>query len=69
MTLAADLLTRRDSATVAEVARLVGYADPFAFSAAFKRIRGSNPSDFRRTVRLSGPVFRAAGGGKTAAHE
>jgi len=48
MALAADLLTERATATVSEVARSVGYADPFAFSAAFKRVRGVNPSEFRR---------------------
>ncbi len=46
MTLAADLLL--DGASVATVAREVGYADPFAFSAAFKRVRGVNPSGFRK---------------------
>ena len=50
MTLAADLLAQRDTATVAEVARAVGYADPFGFSAAFKRVRGVNPSDYRRAL-------------------
>ncbi len=50
MTLAADLLVERDAATVAEVARAVGYADPFGFSAAFKRVRGVNPSEYRRTA-------------------
>ncbi len=50
MTLAADQLIERESATVAAVARTVGYADPFAFSAAFKRVRGINPSEFRRTA-------------------
>ena len=49
MTLAADLLVEREAATIAEVARTVGYSDAFAFSAAFKRIRGVNPSEFRRT--------------------
>lgn len=44
MTLAADLL--RDSEdTVAAVAKAVGYEDPFAFSVAFKRVRGASPSD------------------------
>lgn len=50
MTLAADLLVERDTATVAAVARSVGYADPFGFSAAFKRVRGINPTDFRRAA-------------------
>ncbi|OXM62145.1 AraC family transcriptional regulator [Amycolatopsis vastitatis] len=48
MALAADLLAERPGATVAEVARAVGYADPFGFSAAFKRVRGVTPSEFRR---------------------
>ena len=48
MTLAADLLTERAQATVAEVARTVGYSDAFGFSAAFKRVRGAAPSEFRR---------------------
>ncbi|MGW7294653.1 cupin domain-containing protein [Streptomyces xiamenensis] len=48
MTLAADLLVEQGSSTVAHVARAVGYTDPFAFSVAFKRIRGTNPSEFRR---------------------
>ncbi len=49
MTLAADLLAEREAATIAEIARAVGYSDAFGFSAAFKRIRGINPSEFRRT--------------------
>ncbi|MCR6482763.1 AraC family transcriptional regulator [Amycolatopsis sp. OK19-0408] len=53
MALAADLLA--EGKAVAEVARAVGYADPFGFSAAFKRVRGSNPSDFRR-VADGGPA-------------
>ncbi|MFE3825886.1 cupin domain-containing protein [Streptomyces sp. NPDC059092] len=52
MTLAADLLVEQTSSTVAHIARTVGYADPFAFSAAFKRIRGTNPSEFRRTAEV-----------------
>jgi AraC-like DNA-binding protein len=51
MTLAMDLLIEQESATVREVARSVGYSDPFTFSAAFKRVRGVNPSEFRRTVQ------------------
>ncbi|SFA88539.1 transcriptional regulator, AraC family [Amycolatopsis marina] len=53
MTLAADLLVEQESATVADVARAVGYSDPFGFSAAFKRIRGTNPSEFRRTATIA----------------
>ncbi|MDX6294128.1 MAG: hypothetical protein QOH50_3203 [Kribbellaceae bacterium] len=47
MTLAADLL-RDTEATVAAVARKVGYEDAFAFSVAFKRARGVSPSVWRR---------------------
>jgi AraC-like DNA-binding protein len=50
MTLAADLLLERPTATIAEVARTVGYSDPFGFSAAFKRVRGFSPSELRRTA-------------------
>ncbi|UED83779.1 AraC family transcriptional regulator [Streptomyces profundus] len=46
---AADLLRETD-ATVASVAREVGYADAFALSAAFKRLRGVSPSAYRRAV-------------------
>ncbi|MDR7172364.1 AraC-like DNA-binding protein [Nocardia kruczakiae] len=45
---AEELLADR-SLTVAQVAKAVGYADPFGFSAAFKRHRGIRPSDFRAT--------------------
>ncbi|MBN8218370.1 MAG: AraC family transcriptional regulator [Spirochaetes bacterium] len=41
---------------VREAARLVGYANPFAFSVAFKRNLGSSPSAF---------LSRAAEGGRT----
>ncbi|MDX2394153.1 AraC family transcriptional regulator [Streptomyces sp. NPDC054904] len=44
--LAADLL-REPDATVATVARRVGYGTPFALSAAFKRVRGVSPQEFR----------------------
>ncbi len=47
MTLAADLLRDTD-ATVAAVAREVGYENAFAFSAAFKRIQGHSPAAWRR---------------------
>ncbi|TQL97486.1 AraC-like DNA-binding protein [Actinoallomurus bryophytorum] len=50
MTLAADLL-RDTEATIATVARKVGYEDAFAFSVAFKRARGVTPSAWRRQVR------------------
>ena len=46
LTLAADLL-REPSATVAAVARQVGYSTAFALSTAFKRERGVSPSEHR----------------------
>lgn len=46
LTLAADLL-REPGATVASVARQVGYGTPFALSAAFKRTRGVSPAQHR----------------------
>jgi AraC-like DNA-binding protein len=50
LTLAADLLAE-PGATVAAVSRRVGYATPFAFSAAFKRERGVSPSEHRLAAR------------------
>jgi AraC-like DNA-binding protein len=44
--LAADLL-REPGATLAAVADQVGYASPFALSAAFKRVRGVSPQAYR----------------------
>lgn len=46
MALAADLLCQPDE-TVGTVAAKVGYATPFAFSAAFKRVRGLSPLEHR----------------------
>ncbi|SFS68012.1 AraC family transcriptional regulator [Saccharopolyspora flava] len=54
MTLAADLLAEDGARTIAEIARTVGYADPFTFSAAFKRLRGTTPSAHRRAVLTTG---------------
>ncbi len=59
LALAADLL-REPDATVAAVARRVGYASPFALSSAFKRVRGVSPQDHRRRVRRV-PVPAPAG--------
>ncbi|MEU3723878.1 AraC family transcriptional regulator [Streptomyces sp. NPDC031705] len=55
--LAADLL-REPDATVATVARRVGYGSAFALSAAFKRVRGVSPQQFR-----AGAAAGAAPGG------
>jgi AraC-like DNA-binding protein len=46
LALAADLL-REPETTVADVARQVGYASPYALSTAFKRVRGISPRDHR----------------------
>ncbi|WP_212762045.1 AraC family transcriptional regulator [Nocardia uniformis] len=43
---AEDLLADSEL-SVAQVAKAVGYADPFGFSAAFKRYRGMSPTAFR----------------------
>jgi AraC-like DNA-binding protein len=49
LTLAADQLTDSGD-TLDAIARRVGYASPFALSAAFKRVRGITPSEHRRTA-------------------
>jgi transcriptional regulator GlxA family with amidase domain len=49
LTLAAELL-REPRTTVGSVARRVGYASPFALSAAFKRKRGISPAAHRALV-------------------
>jgi len=46
LAMAADLLCQPGE-TVGTVADKVGYANPFAFSTAFKRTRGISPKDFR----------------------
>jgi AraC-like DNA-binding protein len=53
MALAADLL-RDPAETVATVAEKVGYATPFAFSAAFKRVRGISPQQHRASAPVIG---------------
>ena len=52
LALAADLL-REPDATVAAVARRVGYGSPFALSAAFKRVRGVSPQQHRDALAAS----------------
>ncbi|WBQ05614.1 AraC family transcriptional regulator [Kribbella sp. CA-293567] len=47
ITLAADLL-RETTHTVESIARKVGYANAFALSVAFKRVRGTSPTAHRR---------------------
>ena len=46
LALAADLLVSTDH-TLAAIAAKVGYANPFALSAAFKRVHGESPRDYR----------------------
>jgi AraC-like DNA-binding protein len=50
MALAADLLCRPNE-TVSTVAEKVGYATPFAFSTAFKRVRGLSPQQHRKMAQ------------------
>jgi AraC-like DNA-binding protein len=47
MELAEELLLADQERTVAQIARTVGYADAFGFSAAFKREKGVRPTEFR----------------------
>jgi AraC-like DNA-binding protein len=49
LALAADLL-REPTTTVEAVARQVGYSNGFALSTAFKRVRGTSPTTYRRTI-------------------
>lgn len=46
LALAADMLVSSD-ATVAAIARQVGYRTPFSLSAAFKRVQGVSPQQYR----------------------
>ncbi|WP_062211470.1 AraC family transcriptional regulator [Streptomyces sp. NBRC 109706] len=55
MSLAAELLTDTE-ATVAAVARRVGYADAFGFSTAFKRFHGVSPSGYRERAEAPAPA-------------
>lgn len=59
--MAADLLRETD-ATVGSIARKVGYANTFALSVAFKRLRGITPTEHRA------PGARGAAVWATAAH-
>ena len=52
LALAADLL-RSSKATIAAVAKQVGYATPFALSSAFKRAYGVSPNTHRATERTA----------------
>lgn len=52
LALAADLLVSSD-ATIASVARQVGYGTPFSLSAAFKRVHGVSPQQYRLRVETA----------------
>ena len=54
LALAADLLVSTDH-TLAAIASRVGYANAFALSAAFKRVHGESPRDYR-SRHAAGPV-------------
>lgn len=47
LALAADLLVSSD-ATISTIARHVGYSTPFSLSAAFKRVHGVSPHQYRQ---------------------
>jgi AraC-like DNA-binding protein len=49
LSLAADLLVGTDQ-TLAAIATKVGYANAFALSAAFKRVHGESPRDYRNRL-------------------
>lgn len=55
LALAADLLADPD-ATIGSVATRVGYANAFALSAAFKRVHGMAPTEFRRQAMTNRTV-------------
>jgi AraC-like DNA-binding protein len=44
------------------IAERVGYRDPFVFSKAFKRLQGTSPGNFRKSLRENPlPTFADAG--------
>lgn len=51
LTVAADML-RDTTDTVDAIARRVGYANAFAMSVAFKRVRGTTPTEHRRGAEV-----------------
>jgi AraC-like DNA-binding protein len=53
LSLAADLLLEPE-ATIGSVAYQVGYATPFALSAAFKRVRGISPRQYKLAALAGG---------------
>jgi AraC-like DNA-binding protein len=58
LALAADLL-RSSQATIAAVARQVGYSTPFALSSAFKRAYGVSPNTYRANAAYPVDALKA----------
>lgn len=56
---------RSGALTVDEVARSVGFQDPFVFSKVFKRLQGVSPRDFRRQIRAESDAQGPSGGSKS----
>lgn len=56
LALAADLL-QEPEATLGAVARQVGYASPYALSAAFKRVHGASPRHHQALARTREPAL------------
>ncbi|MEQ8821427.1 MAG: AraC family transcriptional regulator [Sumerlaeia bacterium] len=52
----AETLLRHTPLPIFQIAELVGYADPFAFSTAYKRATGRSPSAERKAAGLRGPL-------------
>ena len=46
----AGILLRDPSVSIANVARAVGFSDPFYFSKVFKKLKGVSPSEYRAQV-------------------
>ncbi|MDC2947931.1 AraC family transcriptional regulator [Streptomyces heilongjiangensis] len=67
----AEVLLSDTDLGIAEIARTVGYADAFGFSAAFKRLKGMSPSAYRATTAAKpgppAPSTPVAGGAATTA--
>jgi AraC-like DNA-binding protein len=59
LALAADMLLRTDR-TIGSIAGKVGYSTPFALSAAFSRVRGVSPAQYRARTRADQHSARAS---------
>ena len=55
LALAADML-RSSDASIAAIARELGYASPFSLGAAFTRVRGVSPRAYRRGTPSIAPA-------------